>query len=458
MNETFRHLRALTLEAVLAAFPLLVLFQLPIGFSWIWLTAAAGMIADRLISRRSLPEPLERGLLIAAGFTAALAWLAVMAGEISPAVILSVVPGADFSWPRYAALLGAFLVFQRGSRVAAADRDQRVAAVRWGTLLAVLSLALSAWLNPQPHPAAPLLTAVLPVLLLLQLGEPPRRAAAPPAVARRSVLITMAIGVLTLPIGLLAAAFADAVELQTAAAEGLRLLLVPIALIGAWLARLINDYLAGPLTAFFSLFAVRLRFGQTQATESDGQQFAPLTEAVDGATAERFADLLLALLILLPLVLLVLMVVVLRRRRRPPENGEELRRSLGVGSLLAQDLRDLLGRLRSGRRPVGLRAALADLTDQQPVTRVRRAVIRALLLLEARGLARNPAEAVSAFRDRAAARFPAGAADLSVLLSAYLPARYRGTADEQTAHRTEQALQSLEQRLDRDAAPGSSDG
>jgi hypothetical protein len=265
--------------------------------------------------------------------------MAVMAGEISLAVILSVVPGADFSWPRYAALLGAFLVFQRGSRVAAADRDQRVAAVRWGTLLAVLSLALSAWLNPQPHPAAPLLTAVLPVLLLLQLGEPPRRAAAPPAVARRSVLITMAIGVLTLPIGLLAAAFADAVELQTAAAEGLRLLLVPIALIGAWLARLINDYLAGPLTAFFSLFAVRLRFGQTQATESDGQQFAPLTEAVDGATAERFADLLLALLILLPLVLLVLMVVVLRRRRRPPENGEELRRSLGVGSLLAQDLR-----------------------------------------------------------------------------------------------------------------------
>jgi hypothetical protein len=456
MFETFRHLRAVTLEAVLVAFPLLVLFQLPIGFSWIWLTVAAGLSVERLMSRRTWPEALERGLLAAAALAAAYLWLALLAADFGPTALQPVLPGRDFSWPRYAAMLGALIGFQRGSRTAVADRDQRVAAVRWGAVLAVVSLALSAWLNPQPHPAAPLLTAVLPVLLLLQLSEPPRRTVTPPAVLRRSLFITLAIGVLTLPLGLIAAALADAVELRSAAAEGLRLLLVPIALLGAWLARLINDYLAGPLTAFFALFSLRLRFGQTQASESDGQFFTRLNEAVDGATAERFADALLALLILLPIVLTVAFLVLLRRRRTQ-ESGEELRRSLGVGSLLAQDLRDLLGRLRGTRRPGGLRAALAELTDHQPVTRIRRALIRALLLLEARGLTRQPAETLSLFSHRVIRRFPAGAAALTALLAGYLPARYRGTADEQTALHSEQALQSLEQQLNSDAAPASSD-
>lgn len=96
------------------------------------------------------------------------------------------------------------------------------------------------------------------------------------------------------------------------------------------------------------------------------------------------------LLYLLPLVALLLAILLLQRRRRSLAALDgALHESLWSGQTLANDLRGLLSGLRlpQGQR---LRDALARLRGTDPVGRIRRRYVQALLLGEAAGHERRP--------------------------------------------------------------------
>ncbi|MBO9316589.1 MAG: DUF4129 domain-containing protein, partial [Chloroflexus sp.] len=125
---------------------------------------------------------------------------------------------------------------------------------------------------------------------------------------------------------------------------------------------------------------------------------------------------------------------------------DEEHQSLDVGQSLLSDLRDLLGTLRRPfqRRLSGLQAALLALRDADAGTRVRRAYVQALIMLEARGWRRSPDQTPSEWCARMAAVLPE-ANPFTDLTANYERARYRlDGVDETEAEAAENALQALQ--------------
>lgn len=102
-----------------------------------------------------------------------------------------------------------------------------------------------------------------------------------------------------------------------------------------------------------------------------------------------FTALSIALYVLPLLMLLAVIILLQRRRRNTPELDGALYESLWSRQTLANDLRGLLSGLRLPRAQA-LRDALARLRGGDPVARIRRRYVQALLLGEAAGRERRP--------------------------------------------------------------------
>jgi hypothetical protein len=131
---------------------------------------------------------------------------------------------------------------------------------------------------------------------------------------------------------------------------------------------------------------------------------------------------------LLPVLIIIALYLLIRRRaRREPDRDEE-RESVWSWSGLRADLLDLLAGLRRARTEEGLRAALAHLRGDDPVSRIRRSYIRLLLAGEAREHPRAAPQTPREYIPDAGAMLPSAARPIAELTEIYERARYHPTS------------------------------
>jgi hypothetical protein len=144
-------------------------------------------------------------------------------------------------------------------------------------------------------------------------------------------------------------------------------------------------------------------------------------------------------LALLPVLIIVLLYMLVRRRARREPNRDEERESIWSWSGLRADLLDLLAGLRRSRSEEGLRAALARLRGDDPVSRIRRSYIGLLLAGEAREHPRAAPQTPREYLPEAGAMLPSAAHQIAELSAIYERARYHPdsatSADADTAER-----------------------
>lgn len=130
------------------------------------------------------------------------------------------------------------------------------------------------------------------------------------------------------------------------------------------------------------------------------------------------------LLYLLPVIALLLAILLLQRRRRnAPSLDGALHESLWSGRALVSDLRGLLSGLRLPQ-PQRLRGALARLGGNDPVGRIRRRYVQALLLGEAAGHERRPPQTPLEYEGELADVMPSAERAWQTLTDLYDRARY----------------------------------
>lgn len=431
------------LEAAAVSLPLAVF-----GFTWAWPLLLGivllGWLTDQLALRLSAvfqPPALLAGALVAAAF------LVRILLDANP--LLALLPGAPRLLEAYLALLLALFVFWRGTRLDLRDSGAVRALFSQGAWLAVASLLLGALGGGGASLSAPGIVGQVVGLVALGLLALALAHAQETAGGRLQQLSWRWLLTLVAAIGLVVAlalgglAVAGWGETAAAAQNLLRLLLLPLALIGGAIAWLLYQLMVGPLLAAIQAMLARLRELQPQPSEQieDAQTLSTALE-----TIERLASSATYLLALIPIAILVLAILVLRRRQRPAARPDEERESLGLFSSLGDDLRDLLRGLKNpfARQIPGLRAALAALVGADPSTRARRAYVRLLLLLEGRDRRRDPAQTPAEFVPAAAAA--TGAPEpVARLTGAYEAARYNPAGvSEAAAQAAEAALRTLD--------------
>jgi hypothetical protein len=131
---------------------------------------------------------------------------------------------------------------------------------------------------------------------------------------------------------------------------------------------------------------------------------------------------------LLPVLIVIALYLLARRRARQEPNRDEERESLWSWSDLRADLRDLLAGLRRTRAEEGLRAALACLRGDDPVSRIRRSYIRLLLAGEARERPRAAPQTPREYVPDAGTALPSAARPIAELTAVYERARYHPTS------------------------------
>jgi hypothetical protein len=150
---------------------------------------------------------------------------------------------------------------------------------------------------------------------------------------------------------------------------------------------------------------------------------APISETEGMIMRVLFTALSLALYVL-PLLALLLAIVLLRRQRRAtPALDGAVHESLWSRQTLADDLRGLMSGLHlpGAQR---LRDALARLRGADPVGRIRRRYVQALLLGEAAGHTRQPPQTPLEYEDELASVAPAAEPAWQTLTELYDRARY----------------------------------
>lgn len=123
------------------------------------------------------------------------------------------------------------------------------------------------------------------------------------------------------------------------------------------------------------------------------QQPPPPEQTSDPAVSDAVTRLIVQIptyiLALLPLIALIIAILVFNRRReRPNDRLDERHESLFSWAAIGRDLRSLF----RSRRESGLYALLQSLTARDPVTRIRRRYVQALILGEDRERPRQPAQ------------------------------------------------------------------
>ena len=430
------------LEATVVSLPILALTSLGLAWPLMLVVVILGAVADNLSLR--LPPRLERPAL---ALGAAVAVMAVLWHQIGGplAALAAMVPGASGFGMAYALAMIALFLYWRGTRVASRDSLGVSALFGRGSAALVATLLLGPLLGlGAPLGSGPVLAHIVGFISLGLLALALAAAEDDPASRAQRLgwrwLLTLglAIGAVVL-VGTLAVAILGGGAAVEAAQNLLRIIILPLALLGGLIVYLLVTFVSEPLSQL--LRAVFARMGLLQHLAPSADQIA------DGRsdqgmidTITRLASGATFLMALIPLATLVAAILLLRGRRRRAKAEDEERESLGVAASLAADLRDLLGRLRNpfARHLEGLRAALAGLRGDEPATRVRRAYVRLLLRLEERKRPRAPAETPAEL----AAAEPSLA--VAALTRAYEGARYNPagiTSD--TADAAERALDSL---------------
>ncbi len=433
-------------EASLTGLPLLALTGLALPWLGLAGAVALGWLAD------GIRPPYRRGALALAPLAAAagLGWLTFGLDPLR--LVTALWPAQEQSGLIYLTIVIAFFLVWRGAGLAASDSVTLLTLIGRSVLIVGASLLLAPIFRAgSPLPTDILLVyvgglagAALGALALTHVSE--TAASQRQAVDGRWIALLAAVigGVLATGVALVALLSGEA------ALEGLvtalRLLLLPLALIGSAIVYLLAEVFGGALRALLGLLAQAL----TQLNllpEPPPTQEATTVDTGAVETVVAVAQQATFILALIPLAVLLVLIMLWRRRARVTISDEE-RQSLDVGQSLLADMRDLLGALRSPfrRRLTGLQAALAALRGADPSTRVRRAYVQALLALEARGLRRPPAQTPAEWCASAAPSLP-DPASLATLTSAYERARYRPAgADPADADAAEQASRALAER------------
>lgn len=145
------------------------------------------------------------------------------------------------------------------------------------------------------------------------------------------------------------------------------------------------------------------------------------------------------------LTILALIWFVARRRKLDVEPTDEERVSLFSWGNLADDLADLLARLRQHSTPGGLQAALARLQANDPDTRIRRSYVRMLLAAEGMLRPRSEPQTPREYLPVAQTVLPGAPQALDALTAAYEQARYApGSASEEQATSAEAAWSAIQ--------------
>ncbi|NCC34033.1 MAG: DUF4129 domain-containing protein, partial [Chloroflexia bacterium] len=241
-------------------------------------------------------------------------------------------------------------------------------------------------------------------------------------------------------------------ELLGAVEFGLRIVVLPFALIGGILVWLVLTIFGEPLRWLLkrvldALDGFNLRpVPPPEAGQPGGEVLAPvpsISALVEGASL---------LLAVIPLILLIIAIMLWRRRASTSTEMNEEHESLGVLQSLGEDLRSLLSRLRKpfGAHRTGLRAALAGLKSDDATTRTRRAYVQMLLHLEAKGVVRQDDQTPTEFAQTAGPHSPSKPT-LTTLTQLYEQARYHPEGvGYNEAEQAEQSLRTLEREANRE--------
>lgn len=194
---------------------------------------------------------------------------------------------------------------------------------------------------------------------------------------------------------------------------GFALLVSPLAQLLAGLAQPTDELLASPVPSPSGLALPSV----APLAEQPGGNGFPLFEA--------FITMLAMLLVLAPLIMIVLLILLMRRRgnMRRTDDGA-LHESLWSWRRIGDDLRGLLNNLHLPARTMGLRAALGRLRTDDPVQRIRRRYVEALLLGAAEDRERAPQQTPLEYQPTLAALAPTAERAVQTLTNAYDRARY----------------------------------
>jgi hypothetical protein len=449
MTKFLQPLILAMLEATLVSLLFAVLTSLV--FPWWQLLAITllGWWADGMVRR--LPPRREGLLLLLAALLTTFLVLGLNLGLAPPAVLAALLPGAPDFGAVYVTLAATLFLFWRGSRLSSADEQAALRMFGRGVIVFLLVLLLAPLFGRLADPArnaavtAHLIAFVVAGLFgmaqaqLLDSADGSRPGWRWAATLGLAIALVVAAGIALTAItggsGFLA-------TIQTL----LGLLILPFAVVGAALARLLF-WIFGPLITqlgtLLQEFSRNLR-ADPQNTDPDLSP-APM----DTEMLEQVISFSTWFLLIIPLLAIILLILFLRRRRPAPITSDEERESLGAWQSLGADMRDLLAGLRArfNRQAVGLRAALAALHGNDPSTRVRRAYLHCLLALEhrlPRQANQTPAEYASAAANLVDAQ------SIETLTGAYERARYNPAGATPTdADQADAALSRLEKTAPR---------
>ncbi|PDV97643.1 DUF4129 domain-containing protein [Candidatus Chloroploca asiatica] len=417
----------LALATTVISLPLLALTTLTAPWPLLFVVVGLGWLSQHATRRLSLGR--QRGLLAVSAMASALLVPLFAAGNVA-ALFQRLQPGQPGFAGAYTLLLVGLVLFWRGMQID--HRDGNAAGVLFGrgAALAVASLLLGTLMGTgRPLNAPEMLlhivgfgaTGLLALALThAQATNDGERSLNWRWLATMLGSVAMVLGLAILGVGLIGGD-----ELLGTVEFGLRIVVLPFALIGGILVWLVLTIFGEPLRWLLERVLEALDgFDLRPIPPPEGGQpgvevLAPVPSI--GALVEG-ASLLLAVI---PLILLLIAIMLWRRRTSTSTQMNEERESLGVLQSLGEDVRSLLSRLRhpfSAHR-TGLRAALADLKGNDATTRTRRAYVRMLLRLEAKGLVRHDAQTPTEFAHTTAPHSPSEPA-LTTLTQIYEQARY----------------------------------
>lgn len=415
-------------ETTLVALSLLVLAALTLPWPGLFGAVLLGWLADGAARRLRRPfhyVPLALAPLLAA---TGLLWLVI--GGDPLALWPALLPGQPQSGLAYVATLVACFLTWRGAGLESQDSATTLTLAGRGMVVVIASLLVGPLLRTGTALPDDLLLAYVSVAIGSGLGSLALAHLVETAADRARVFdlrwTLLLLGVIggVLVIGAALTALLSSEAALDGVVNLLRFLFLPLALIGAALVYLFTVIFGDLIRALLALL------GQALAQMNLRPEPPPVTDTapIDDAAVETviaLAQQATFWLALIPLAVLLVLLVWWRRRPRRVATDEE-RESLDIGQSLLADVRDLLGALRNPfqRRLSGLQAALAALRGADPVTRVRRAYIQALLALEKRGLRRPLAQTPAEWYATVAPTLP-DPAPFAELTAIYERARYQ---------------------------------
>jgi hypothetical protein len=439
------------LETTAVSLPFTALTTANLPWMLIFATVACGWLADQISVR--LPERYDRPALAVGGLVASSLFVGGALGVNPLVALLALFPGGADGFLAYIYLILALFLFWRGTRLDTRDSGaisnffSRSAAIAVACLLLGALFGTGAPLGSMPVLAHVVGFISLGLLALALVHAQEVSGGSLRGLSWRWLLTLVGAVALVVVIATVATGVLGGSEAMAAAQGLLRIIMLPIAFVGAVLAWLVITFIAEPLALAIQAILARLQeLGMPVQPETPPQEPRGAAEAIE--RIEAMANGATFLLALIPIVIMAIAILLMRQRVRNRPKDDEERESLGLLNNLGDDLRELLQKLRNPfARPLeGLQAALASLVGEDASTRARRAYVRLLLLLEGREQRRPSTQTPAEFAPAAAAAASAPEA-VERLTAAYERARYNpGGASAADAADAEAALRGISER------------